>query len=81
MLAKVALVDDFLLRVTVAGPVRTGRNAASASDTELVVDFDGTVFFVLVSRAGGAGLHAGGIVAMHAVSGLEVPCRFSGRLL
>ena len=38
MLAKVAFVDDFLLRVTVAGTIGTGRDAASATDSQFVVD-------------------------------------------
>jgi hypothetical protein len=79
MLAKIAFVDDFLLRVTVAGTVWAGRYAAAATDTQFIVDFDGTVAFILVRRAGRASLHAGGRVAMHTVSGLEVSGRFPGR--
>jgi hypothetical protein len=80
MLAKIAFVDDFLLRMTVAGTVRAGRYAAAATDTQFIVDFDGTVFFIFIRRAGRASLHAGGSVAMHTVSRLEVSCRFPGRL-
>ena len=68
VVAERALAHDVLIVHMVTGLVGAGSHAGVAADALLVVDLHGAVLGD-VARAGGAGLHAGGVVAVVALLG------------
>src|SRR5699024_699148 len=63
--------------VLVTGIIRAGRDAAAAAYALAGIDIHHAVV-ALVSGAGGAGIHALGLVALHAAAGLVVPAGRGG---
>jgi hypothetical protein len=72
LLAEITFVHLFLLGMAVSRPVGTGRDTATTAYTQLFIDFYCAVFCVLVGGAGGASLHTGRVVAVHAITGLKM---------
>ena len=69
--AKIALIGDISCRMEKTCPIRAGRDAEFARDTKHRID-DHSPVLGLIGGIDRAGLHTGGIVALHAIARLKV---------